>query len=666
MSHNKATIFSNGIADFQRSYGVKKGQPTEISIPVKTDHVGDVLASLNVFGHVTLASPPSFRPANELEGNLTIDPNKVIEDMATTLSGTKIEAEKAGGVVTGTLVGLHTEQEATGGERVHSSYLVILGEGGLQKIAVREIQALRFQDDAVQKEIDKVLQRNFQRIKPNSTFVELAVSTEESEAEAIVQYTIPAAAWKMSYRLRRDADNGFQFQGFAIVDNNTDEDWSDFFIAVVTGEPITFSTDLADSKTPHRSHVNVVRDSALGAVEVEEAMAAYGVPLGAQALMESAAEEEEPHLTARRGQTRHLALPAVPSPTAATEEAEVREVGDFCVFESKSPVSIGANRSAVIPVFTEVLDRAITVLHYKLANHPERPYRAVRFTNQTPYSLGRGVCTVYEAGTYSGSCIMPATKAGGDCLLPHALETGVRIRHEKKRLKRKVVGLRLSEGYCYTSYHETQTTMYRIEVNKDEQFELILDHDKCIPESDVKCTVIRSDGSESAVNVTESLKNGFRVTIPVAPQEELSLNVVESHVQESGVQLVKISPKQETLKAQWLEENLVLSNGPLANDPGIRKCLQIQRSLDAKTDETKDAVLETERLASRQERLRKNLATGGHDDQTSQWKTDLGEAEHKIVELEETLIPQLREEEKGIKDELRKAMMTLAAEWKAE
>jgi hypothetical protein len=664
MGQNKVTVFSNGIADFQWSYQVKKGRATAISIPVKKDHIGDVLASLNVFGNVSLACPASFRPANELEGNLSISSERAIEDLVTTLGGAKIEIEKAGEVVPGTLVGLHTEQEATGGEPVHRKHLVVLDERGLRKIAIREIQALRFQDKAVRTEIDRALQRNFQKIKPNSTFVDLALSTEEHEAETIVQYAIPAAAWKISYRLRQDGDNRFEFQGFAVVDNNTDEDWNDVLIAVVTGEPITFSTDLADSKTPRRSHVDVVRDSALGAVEVEKAFAAGGAAFDAELAM--AAAEGEPDRIAHRRAMHKVSAPREASArAAATQAAEVREVGDFCVFESKSPVTIAANRSAVIPVFAETLEGAKTVLHYKLENHPERPYRAVQCANQTPYSLGRGVCTVYEAGTYAGSCILPATKPDADCLLPHAMETGVRLRHDKKQPQRKAVGLLLSEGYCYTSYRETQRTVYQVKNNADEHFELILDHDKYIPDADVECTITRPEGGGAAVEVTESLKSGFRVTIPVAPQEELALNVVESRLQKSRVQLVNISAKQETIQTQWLEENLVLSNGPLANDPAIGKCLEIQRSLDAKRGEIKDAVMETERLASRQERLRKNIATGGHGDQTNQWKTDLGEAENKIVEFEESLIPRLRQEEKRIKEDLAQAMMALAAEWKA-
>ena len=72
-------------------------------------------------------------------------------------------------------VGLHVEPEGKIGESIFPKSLVVLTDVGLTKIALKEVQKLRFQDEAVQKEIDKSLQRNVERIKPNSTFVELAV-----------------------------------------------------------------------------------------------------------------------------------------------------------------------------------------------------------------------------------------------------------------------------------------------------------------------------------------------------------------------------------------------------------------------------------------------------------------------------------------------------------
>ncbi|MCE9554758.1 MAG: DUF4139 domain-containing protein, partial [Planctomycetes bacterium] len=669
----------------RRAYCVKKDAPANISIPVRKDHIADVLGSLNVYGQVAVQSPPSFRPSNEAEGNLEIDREHVLEGLAKRLAGARVSIDKAGSTVQGRLVGLHTEEVGNGLSRIVHKFLVVLTDNGFQRLPLSEIQKLRFDDATIQSEIEKALQRNFEKIKPNSTFVELALSTDQDETEATVQYAVPAAAWKISYRLRQMDEHPYEFQAFAIVDNNTEEDWNDFLVSVVTGEPITFSTDLADSKTPRRKHVNVVRAMALGAVEVEEGMVMAGAPAeyfsvapegGGAASMKLSRSAGGGAMQKRRSRPTGGALrldgmdmdftSGDAGLAAETTDAEVRDAGDFCIFESTTPVSIGANRSAVIPVFNTTLGKSKTVLHYKLANHPERPFRAIEFANETAYSLGRGVCTVFHDGDYAGNCILPATKPGGDALLPHALETGVRVRHENKRLRSKVVSLRLIRGYCYTRSRETQETLYRWKNNRAEAFQVVLDHDYLLKEPEVQSALTQADGTAMPLASDASLKNGLRLRFELKPNEELSISVTETRIDESSVRLVHVTTKEEQLNMHWIQENLVTKNGPLADDLGIQKCLEIQRRWEAKQDDVKNAVLETQRLAERQERLRKNISTGGHDDQTSQWKTSLGEAENKIVQLEEADIPRLRGEEKTIRAELQEAMLSLAAEWQAE
>lgn len=664
MSENFATIFSNGIADFRRSYAVTRDEPAEISIPVRKDHIGDVLASLNIYGPVSLKSPPSFRPANEAAGSLSFDPQRVIEDLAKNLSGAKVTITRASGNIDGTLVGLHSEPEATDGEPIEPKFLVLLTEDGLMRIPLREVSRLKFLDDDVQKELDKALERNAQRIKPHSTFVTLAVETEQDNAEAVLQYTLPAAAWKISYRLRRVGEgdsSSFEFQGFAIVDNNTDEDWTDFRIAVVTGEPITFSTDLADSKTPRRDHVNVVKARALGSVEVEEADmmmmaggAAASEPMMRRSLHIGGAASSEAYDSE--------SVDSMLQEFAETDDAEVHTVGDFSVFESPSPVSIAAQRSAVIPVFQTTLADANAILHYKFENHEERAYRAIQFKNETDHSLGRGVCTVYEAGIYAGSCVLPAIARGDDAMLPHALETGVRLRHERKMHVDRVVALRLTKGFCYTSKYEKQTTHYHVRSSRAEAFELVLDHAHRLREPDVRCVIQREDQDELPLDVADQLKKGVRLSIALNPHEKLRVTIVESRVAESKMRLVSQSGKE--LRTAWLADNIVHTNGPLADEPGVRNCLGIQSRIDAIEQEIAEKLQTCERLAEKQQRLRKNIGTGGPSEQNDRWRNDLANAEDTITEIEEKQIPELRAQVQSLNDELREALKSLSAEWK--
>ena len=665
MSQNRVVIYSNGIADFQRCYSVSAGSTERISIPVRQDHLADVLASFNVYGDVSLDSPPTFRPTNELEGNISIQAGRVIEDLATSLSGARVRVERGSGAIEGTLMGLHEEQEATSGEPVQVKSVIVLTNDGLKRCHLREVQNLAFLDEDVQSEIDKALQRNFQRIKPNSTFVELSVSTTCDETDAIVQYTIPAAAWKISYRLRMTDDCPAEFQGFAIVDNNTEEDWNDFTVCVVTGEPITFSTDLADSKTPRRKHIDLVSDSALGAVDVEApiVLASMAAPAGGAA-EEDAAEYADIKLGGAMslGQSASSMRMAKITQSAKVESAEVQEVGDFCIFESQSPVTIPAKRSTVIPVFNVEVAEVKSVLHYKHENHAERPYRSIEFKNETDFSLGRGVCTVFEDGAYGGNCVVPAMKHGESRLLAHALETGVAIRRDDKRQRNKIVSISLADGFCYTSTIQRRDTEYCLRNNRDHEFELLLDHDHMLSEPETEASLFHEE-AEEPLTVSAELSGGARYSITVPPKAEMRLRVSEKRLDKSEVQLIDVGSQHENVKIRWLENNLVKTNGPLANDPGVQNCLSIFRERQSLHDKIIDLVKQTEQLAARQDRLRKNIKSGGQDDLTSRWRKELDEAEQQIREIDEETVPELREQEKEIQDRLREALKSLSAEW---
>jgi hypothetical protein len=354
------------------------------------------------------------------------------------------------------------------------------------------------------------------------------------------------------------------------------------------------------------------------------------------------------------------------SKAAAVDRAEVREVGDFCIFEASEIVSIGSNRSAVVPVFQAALGETKSVLHYNPKNHEERPFRTIRFQNETGHGLERGVCTVFEEGTYSGSCILPSVVASEQVLLAHALESGVKIRKKYLRGKETVVGIRISEGACHTKIVNEKTYKYDVENLKDESFELLLDYDDCLTSPRRRAVRIGVDGNEQSIEPIEELKGGVRYALSLTPAEKFQLRVTETRVDTTVVEFLSGKPNQEDLKTGWLVENLVATNGPLAGDPGLGRVLEILAELDAKKHEVSEAVGEGHRLAQRQERLRKNIEVGAQDEQTARWRFDLGTAENRIMEIDETIVPKLRTEEAAIRDRLRTALRELSASWETE
>ena len=60
-----------------------------------------------------------------------------------------------------------------------------------------------------------------------------------------IGYVVETPVWKTSYRLLLD-DKGKcgKLQGWAIVENQTDSDWNDVPLSLVSGRPISFMMDL--------------------------------------------------------------------------------------------------------------------------------------------------------------------------------------------------------------------------------------------------------------------------------------------------------------------------------------------------------------------------------------------------------------------------------------
>ena len=664
---NRATIFSNGIADFRRVYPIEAGKTRQLAIPVKKDHIGDILASLNVYGPITLKTPPHYTPINEIGGRLQIDPQNTYQDVGRKLVGANVSINAGGNLpnspqsMKGILVGLNVTESATGGEAVNTYAFVVMTDRGMETIPFSQVQTITFTDEAIQSELKKALQRKIESLKPESTTVSLEVESENG-GDCIVHYTVPAAAWKMTYRLR-DTGAGLFFDGFAIVDNNTEEDWEDFQIAVVTGEPITFSTDLAQSKIPQRSQVNVVDDQAQGAIEPERGYSrARRMTKSVGPAMMSASECLDDASSLQQMASGEANLDMFYTEEGMEANTEVKEIGDFSVFESKTPISIGAGESTTIPVFNVALKDATTTLFFKGENHPERPFRAISFKNETNHSLGRGVCTVYEKGTYAGSCILPACKSGEKRMLPHALETGVRVRTERIPQQYAVTSIKISKGTAVSKRQQTCRTTYRIENSKNEPFELVLDHNRlavgCDKKASLKTGNDGGDGGEIAtliqtIEPTESLKMGYRYTITLPANQTVTLAIDERQVVDQTIVL------EGSQGWGWIVNNIIQSDLDITDDT-IQNCIKAQKDLDAKSQELANLDSKTQVAEQEQKRL---IVLIQADKENANYRTRLGETEEEVRKATRETIPALNEEIEKLTEALYDALGKVALDW---
>jgi len=666
---NIVTIFSNGIADFRRVVK-SKAEPQTLSLPVKKEHVGDLLATLTPLGPIKLLEPPSYEPDND-QHSLALNPAEIYTDMAVKLSGAKVRLIRLDGQnIEGRLAGLHSSESVVNNEIVKTNSIVVIDSGISIFTPLDKIAKLVFLDDEVKAEIAKALERNYQKIKPGSTFVTLKVQTINKAEDGVLQYALPAAAWKISYRLRDPGTGKLTLEGLAIVDNNTDEDWNDFALSVVTGDPITFSTDLAAVKTPHRQQVNFVADQAQGAVVVGRefasshshsrramtksamAFAACAAPAGG-GLERSADYEADYEAEKLVGDVNYASLQSF-NQSAFEANAEITEVGDYSVFSAKDPVTIASKKSALVPVFSLQLNDAKKVLHYKRANDAERAFRSILFTNESEFTLGRGPCTVVEKSIHQGEADFPASKPGEKSVVPYARDTTVRFLHQQGSMNQKRSSISTSDGVLNIKVVNTVDVTYRLINTREEAFLVNLDHDFVLG-TEAKATAVleRTDDSNEEWENTfaeEVLKTGRRFEFTLPPKGNLTFTVKENQVVANEIKIGSYS----TLVSY-------LSGTKLLDNPSVKKCAEIQEKIDEAGKKGEALETEHEKIDARQERLRKNLTAGGHDESTAEWKSELAKNEKRLQVIEDKEQPELQKEIDKLQKALKKALKEVEA-----
>lgn len=604
---NSITLFSNGIGHFSRSYVVSKEADKKISIPFKKEHIGDVAASLQVFGKVKLSSPPSFTPSNSDSTHLNIDQKNALRSLLQSLSGAEIEICSAmfDNKYTYTLLGIEQDKTVFADNSIGIKDVVIVMSEGckVKRIPFEEIETVNFTEEAVQQEISKALKKNFQQIKPDSTFLDLVLeSLDENGSEAMVQYTIPVAAWKMRYSIREE-DGSFYLEGAAVIDNNTDEDWNESLISVVTGNPISFNTDIATVVIPHRKTINLVESRVLGNARVssplDESYNEGNVKKGTRGGLRSAAGpkmsvsnyanfgfsagDDSSSCHVDRGMMENMAeAPGV----------DTKEVGDFSIFTSKEPVTILARKSAVVPMFNVKLDKVGTVLFYKESYHARRPYRAVKFKNGSDFTLNRGKTTIYNGGVFSGECVLETTKPGENRTLPHCLENGVKIVKELKGSTTTLSQIKISEGVtCQETVHVARTD-YVIVNKKDEEFKVHIEHENIYKDS-----IVSSEGAE--VEDVEKVEEGNRFFLKIKPKESVTLSVIE--------RLADSESWSVSGGWTWIRTNVIGKVTDFDKNEHLKKCISIQEEIDNKSKEMSQCRSQQQYLQSQVERVRKNL-----------------------------------------------------------
>ncbi len=249
-------LFSSGVGYFQREGEVDGNARVDLTFP-GTD-VNDLLKSLVLQdkggGRVSTISYDSPDPIEKTLKSFALDLtyNPSFGQLLNQARGEKVEVtmqqSNAGqpGTLSGVILGMESQHQPHGKDLLAEvEMLNLLCAEGVRSVPLTQVQRLRFLDPALESELRRALEVLATRHDSQKKVVSLTFNGEGKRAVK-VGYVVENPIWKTSYRLVIE-DNGKAFlQGWAVVENTSDDDWKDVHMALVSGRPISFQMNLYD------------------------------------------------------------------------------------------------------------------------------------------------------------------------------------------------------------------------------------------------------------------------------------------------------------------------------------------------------------------------------------------------------------------------------------
>ncbi len=467
------TLYKHGVGFFERRAELS-GEEVELSFRV--EEMNDVLKSLTAIdlgsGQVLGLdyATPQGREERLAGCSVRLADDRSLRDLLVSLRGRRVRLRlDQGEEASGTLLGLDELPERQPVEA--SPVSLLLDETSqVEAVALGRVQGVEILDERGADDLRFFLKTALTQ----EDYRQVTIRLSPGEHDLSVSYIAPAPTWRVSYRLvcDPDADGGPRalLQGWGIFDNRLEEDLEGISLSLVAGMPISFVYDLYTPFTPQRPVVEEEARVAAAPVEFAEAEAFRGAePPGAAmgAVMRGFAPAPAP-ARAKAAISREALAGASP----VTTEGEA--LGELFQYNIGTPVTVQRGHSAMVPIVGADLGYRKDLL-YNGSKMPAHPVATLRLKNESGLTLERGPVTVVEGGEYVGEAVLPFTVEGGEVVVPHAVELGVKVR-EDSGTARETHGLNVKGAYLHLEEWEIRWRLYQLNSSLGEAKTVLVEH----------------------------------------------------------------------------------------------------------------------------------------------------------------------------------------------
>jgi len=633
VSPSTVVLFTSGVGYFQHETTVTGNETVTLTLP--TDSMNDLLKSLVLRdldgGTIRMVTYPSQDPLERTLGGFSIDlaGNPSLTSILVQARGEAVNIQ-SDVAVTGNLLGVESRPRP-GTPDVKEEVITVLTTDGIRSVRLDAIQSISFLRPELQREFQRALATIAENRNDRTRTVRLACNGEGTR-RIQMGYVRETPVWKTSYRLvLREGVEPF-LQGWAIVENTTDNDWENVHLSLVAGQPISFRMNLYQPHYVTRPEVSLSSGTGVTPQLYDEAISRA----------RASQKAEAPRAMAPSMQSfAESGAAAFDSESSVQTAAQAIEAGQFFRYVIDRPVSIPRHEAALVPISQGSIG-AERVSVYDARVLEKHPLAGISLSNTTGLHLMGGPITVYEDGIYGGDARIEDLRPGAKRLISYAVDLDTEVDTQSQSMPEQVVSVKISKGTMITTRSLRRKTLYRVAYRGSSPRTLLIEHP-----ADSNWTLAQPE------QPAEETRNSYRFEMKLTPGKELQeLPVVETRQLSQSVALTNLDSDRILF---FTRQDYV----PDRIRNALSRVVQLRRALDDVTAQRKSTETRIQDIYREQERIRANMEVLEHGgDLYQRYQQRLASQEDQLTELQKQL-QMLRDEEQQKKSALENYITSL-------
>jgi hypothetical protein len=557
----RIVLFSSGVGYFQRD-GQVDGN-ARVDLPFAANNINDLLKSLILQdqggGQISTVNYDNRDPIEKTLKSFAIDltGNPSMGALLNQARGERIEVARSDqpGAANGVIVGVEKTKKPGGkGQVIEGEQLNLLTSEGLQGIDLAQLQRIRFLKPELEQEFRKalgVLAAGHDKQKKTVTLNFLG----NGQRAVRVGYITESPIWKTSYRLSLDKDHKAFLQGWAIVENTTDEDWNQVSLGLISGRPISFRMDLYEPLYVPRPLVEPELFASLRPptysgdlgdkkVAVIRPQGALGDEGGGRpgrssegrrdALLNPSSASFNLQAKIAPMEKRLVETKSLDLGQGVASAAVATELGEYFQYQIEHPVTLSRQKSALLPIVNGPVE-AKRVSVYNEGVHAKFPLLGLRFKNTTGLHLMQGPITVFENSSYAGDARVADLQPNETRLVSYAVDLGTEVHAEVPEPADSLVMVKIYKGVLHATHKIRYTKVYTVK-NRSEHDRLVLIEHPYQPQ----LTLVTPE------KPAERSRDVYRFEVRAESNKPVKLQVVEE--QKRVDELALVSSDDETVR----------------------------------------------------------------------------------------------------------------------